>query len=132
MSIAGVNLLAVLGAAIGGFVFGSVWYGALAKPWTKAAGLTEPFKARPLTFIITFLCQLVMAMALTGVIFHMGEFSIRRAVISAVLLWAGFIVTTMIVNHRFQLAPWSLTFIDAGHWLGVLLVMGLILGSFGG
>lgn len=131
MTLVGVNLLVILAAAVGGFVFGSIWYGLLAKPWAKAARLTEPFKARPVTFIIAFLCQLVMALALTGIIFHLGEFSLRRALISSVLLWGGLVMMTMIVNHRFQLAPWSLTLIDGGHWLGVLLVMGAILGLFG-
>ena len=38
----------------------------------------------------------------------------------------------MLVNHRFQGQGWKLTLIDAGHWLGVLLVMGAVLGLFGG
>jgi len=46
-------------------------------------------------------------------------------------VWAGFIAAPMIVNHRFQGSPWMLTLIDAGHWLGVLIVMGLVIGLFG-
>ncbi|MEP0453277.1 MAG: DUF1761 family protein, partial [Roseibium sp.] len=37
----GINLLAVLAAAAGSFVFGAIWYGALGKAWMKAASLSH-------------------------------------------------------------------------------------------
>ena len=39
----GVNLIAVAAAAVGSFIFGSVWYGVLGKAWMKAraAALTK-------------------------------------------------------------------------------------------
>ena len=37
----------------------------------------------------------------------------------------------MVVNHGFQGAKASLTLIDSGHWLGVLLVQGLVIELFG-
>ena len=38
------------------------------------------------------------------------------------------VMTTQIVNHRFQGLSWNLTLIDGGHWLGVLLVQGIVIG----
>jgi hypothetical protein len=35
------------------------------------------------------------------------------------------------VNHAFQGAKTTLTLIDGGHWLGVLLLQGTILGAWG-
>ena len=57
--------------------------------------------------------------------------SIRAGIISGFLLWLGFVITTMAVNHTFQGARRSLTLIDGGHWLGVLLIQGAILGWWG-
>jgi hypothetical protein len=57
--------------------------------------------------------------------------SIRTGVVSGCFLWFGFVITTMTVNHAFQGARRSLTLIDGGHWLGVLLVQGAILGWLG-
>ena len=131
MTFAGINYLAVLIAAAGGFIFGSVWYGLLGKQWMAALGMTEHPKPAPAPFIIAFVCQLVMAWVLAGIVGHFGEVTLTSTLITAALLWAGFVLTTQMVNHRFQSAAWSLTAIDAGHWLGVLLVMGLILGLFG-
>ncbi|MHA1537192.1 MAG: DUF1761 domain-containing protein [Alphaproteobacteria bacterium] len=126
-----VNYLAVLLAAVAGFAFGSVWYMALAKPWMAAVGMSEPPKPRPLPFIVAFLAQLLMAYMLAGALGHLGDVSVQAGAIAAALFWLGFVATTMSVNHRFAGAPWSLTAIDAGHWLGVLVVMGVVLGLFG-
>ncbi len=126
-----VNYLAVLIAAVAGFAFGAAWYMVLAKPWAVAVGMSERPKPKPLPFIIAFLAQLVMAWMLAGALGHLGDISVIAGLITGALIWVGFVATTTVVNHRFQGAPWVLTFIDAGHWLGVLLVMGLVLGLLG-
>ncbi|HMB75245.1 MAG TPA: DUF1761 domain-containing protein [Kiloniellaceae bacterium] len=131
MQFAGFNYIAVLVAAIAAFGFGAVWYMTLSKQWMTAAGITERPESSAGPFILTFLCQLVMAWVLAGVIGHLGEITVVRSIISALFVWAGFVATTMIVNHRFQGAPWTLTLIDAGHWLGTLVIMGLVIGLFG-
>lgn len=46
-------------------------------------------------------------------------------------VWLGFVATTLAVNHTFQGAKKELTLIDGGHWLGVLLVQGLLIGWMG-
>ncbi|WP_346892712.1 DUF1761 domain-containing protein [uncultured Roseibium sp.] len=128
----GVNLVSVAVAATVAFVFGAVWYGVLGKAWMKAAGLTkEETRPNPKTLLLTFLCQLLMAFVLVGVIFHTGETTLKTGLISAALIWLGFVVTTQIVNHRFQGSPWALTLIDGGHWLGVLLIQGAVIGLIG-
>jgi len=127
-----INLLSVFIAAVAAFVFGALWYGVLGTAWMNAAGLTKAdVRPDPKTFTIAFICQFVMAFVLAGVIFHTGETSLKTGLVSAALIWLGFVATTLIVNHRFQGAPWSLTLIDGGHWLGVLLVQGAVIGLMG-
>ena len=41
MTFAGINYLAVLIAAVAGWVAGALWYMALAKPWMAAVGTTQ-------------------------------------------------------------------------------------------
>lgn len=127
----GINLLAVAVAGVASFIFGSIWYGVLGKAWMAAAGLTEEqTKPDPVTLGLAFVCQLVMAFVFAGVIYHTGQTSIRAGLISALMIWVGIVMTTQIINHRFQGKPWSLTFIDGGHWLGVLIVQGIVIGWF--
>lgn len=125
----GVNLIAVAAAAIASFIFGSVWYGVLGKAWMQAADLTEAqTRPDPVTLGTAFFCQVIMAFVFAGIIYHSGETNIRTGIISALMIWVGIVMTTQIINHRFQGKPWRLTLIDGGHWLGVLLVQGVMIG----
>jgi hypothetical protein len=137
MQFAGLNYWAVLAAAIGSFIFGAVWYSALSKPWMAAVGKTEEdiksSTSMPFLFVITFLALLLMAWVLAGLIGHLGQgqVTVRNGVISGAFAWLGFVLTTIVVNHGFQGARHMLTLLDAGHWLGVLLLQGAIIGAMG-
>jgi uncharacterized protein DUF1761 len=134
MSFAGESYLAVVMAAVVAWLFGAAWYGLLGKPWMKAARLdpsTMRMSATP--FIVSFAAELIMAYVLAGVLGHLGpgQVTFLNGVISALFVWAGFIATTIAVNQRYQGFGWMLTLIDAGHWLGVALLMGAIIGWWG-
>lgn len=134
MAFAGMNHLAILVAAIAGWLVGAAWYGLLGRHWLAALGKRkEDLSPSLLPFIASALALLVMAYVLAGAIGHLGpgQVSPRNGIISGAILWAGFVATTITVNHRFQGSPWRLTAIDAGHWLLVLLLMGAVIGFFG-
>ena len=135
MDFAGINYLAIVAAAAASFFVGWPWYMIFGKAWAKALGKDpdNPPKHKPAPFIVLGVCLLVMAWVLAGVIGHLGEgqITVRNGIISAVFVWAGFVVTTMAVNHAFQGQKLVLTLIDAGHFLVVLIVMGGIIGWFG-
>lgn len=125
----GINLVAVAAAAIASFLFGSIWYGVLGKAWMRAASLSEDqTKPSLLTLALAFVCQCVMAFIFAGIIYHTGDTTPRTGLISAFMVWTGIVMTTQIVNHRFQGQPWSLTLIDGVHWLGVLVLQGCVIG----
>jgi hypothetical protein len=83
-------------------------------------------------FIIAALMQLVMAYSLALFIPRiMGTTSVTNGLIVGFHVWLGFVITSMIINHRYQGSKWSLTLIDGGYLLGVLLVQGVVIGLFG-
>ena len=136
----GLNAWMLPVAAVASFIFGGMWYGVLSKQWMAAAGLTaDDIKSRRSNvahpFVVTLLCQLLMAWMLAGVILHLSKggppATAMNGVITAAFLWLGFIVTTQIVNHQFQMQKAALTAIDSLHWLGVMLIQGAILGAYG-
>jgi len=139
MVFAGINYLAVLLAAICGFLVGAVWYTVLCKRWMAAAGLTETDvrdgggKPSPRPFIVAAIAQLVMAFMLAGVVGHLGDATVtpRNGIISGLFIWIGFVVTTMAVNHAFQKKGVALTVIDGGYWLAVLVIQGAVIGLMG-
>jgi hypothetical protein len=134
MSFAGVNYLAIVIAAVAALVFGAVYYGVLSKQWIRA-GRIDPARAKPGAPIlaVTFISELVMAWVLAGLIGHLGpgQVTLWNGVVSAAFVWLGFIATTLAVNHRYQAYGWDFTAIDGGHWLGVVVIMGAIIGWFG-
>ena len=134
MSFAGMNYLAVVVAAVAAFAFGAVYYGTLGSPWMKAARI-DPATAKMSTsqFVTSFVCELVMAWVLAGVIGHLGSGQVTfwNGVVSGFFIWVGFMATTIAVNQRYQGFGWDLTVIDAGHWLGVAVIMGAVIGGFG-
>lgn len=128
----GIDLLAVLAAAVASFATGAAWYAVLGRVWMRAARLSEAeTRPRPFLFIASFACQLVMSLIFAGIIYHAGPMTVSNGILSAVLVWTGFLATTLIVNHRFQGASWALTVIDGGHWLAVLVIQGIVLGLLG-
>ena len=138
MTFGGINHLAVVVAAIASWIFGAVWYGALGKQWMAALGKTREElmpggRPNPAIFVVSFIAQLVMAEMLAGLVGHLGpgQFTVKNAMISAGFVWFGFVLTVLVTNHGFQGAKRSLTLIDGGHWLGVLLLQGLVLGLMG-
>lgn len=134
MDFSAVNWLAVVIAAVVAWLFGAAWYMGLSKPWIRAARIDlTTAKKSPLPFVISFIAELVMALvtalivgALTG-----GEPTLIAGLVFGFVLWLGFVATTITANHRYQNFGWDLTIIDSGHWLGVLLIIGAVIGWFG-
>ena len=132
----GVNYLGIVAAAAGGFFFGFIYYMTLAKQWMAATGKTEESlkaggMAKPM--IITAIAQLIMAFMLAGILGHLGaeNMNIQGGLITGAFVWLGFAATATAVNYAWQRAKPMLTVIDSGHWLGVLLIEGTILGAIG-
>ena len=136
-----VNFIGIVVAAVAAWLFGAIYYGALGKTWVGALGTSmEAMKAqnagksgaaKAAPFVLSFVAELLMAFVLWGIIFHVGIWSIRAGIISGVVCWLGFVVTTVATNNAYPGRSYRLTTIDCGHWLGVLAIIGAILGGFG-
>ena len=139
MSFGTLNYLPVFVAAVAAFVFGGIWYSVFSRPWMEAVGMSpermQHDRGALGLYVLAFVALLLMAWMLAGIILHLSlggmTPSIRIGMISAAFLWLGFVIPTMVVNYAFHGAKRTLTLIDGGHWLGVLLIQGTILGWWG-
>jgi Protein of unknown function (DUF1761) len=140
MTFAGVSYLAVIVAAVAAWLASAAWYTSLSRHYGAALGKTPEQMAenrkKPgafLPFIFAFFGNLIIAWMLAGLLAHLGagQVTLRNGVISAVFLWFGFILTTMVVNYSFAGRDKRLLLIDSGNWLLVLLVIGAIVGVIG-
>ena len=133
--------LAILIAAVVAWLAGAGWYMSLGKTWMAALGTTPEkmaaMRKEPgafLPFIYAFVAELVMAWVLAGILRHLEPavpMTLRSGVISGAFCWLGFVVPTMLVNNSFARRDWRLMWIDGGHWLVVLVLMGAIIGVIG-
>ena len=132
------NLVAVLVAALLGFVVGGLWYSSLllGNQWMKVAGVTEEQinggnKAK--IFGITFVALLIMSYCL--------EMFIGPSTASAANAWAmgafygfltgfGWIFFAFVVVGVFELRSWAYMFINGGYWVVTMTLMGAILGGW--
>jgi hypothetical protein len=97
----------------------------------KAENAGKSTAAKVTPFVLSFVAELVMASALSGIMFHIGIYTIVAGMFSGFMCWLGFVLTTVAVNNAYTFRGLTLTAIDTGHWLGVLVIMGAILGWFG-
>jgi hypothetical protein len=134
MSHFAVNWLAVILATVASWALGAAWYMVFAKQWLAAIGKTpdQINRADYTPYIWSVVCLLVMAyfMALLTPAL-MGSNSVGNGLIVGAHMWLGFVVTAMVLNHRYEGAPWSRTFINAGYLLAVLLIDAVVIGLFG-
>lgn len=132
-----VNWLAVVLAAVASMAFGMAWYMALGKHWMAALGKSEEEIQASLSggvtpFAWAAISQLVMAYFLVILTPALMETTTwYTGALTGIHMWVGFVITTMIINHRYQGSKWSLTMIDGAHFLGALIVQGVVIGLFG-
>lgn len=133
MDFLSVNWLAVVLATVASFAFGAVWYMGLSRQWLAALGKSrDELNVGSTPFIWSVVVELVMAYVLALLMHGLwGQASIAGGIALAMLVWVGFVLTTLIMNHRYENMKWSLTIIDGLHVLGVLVLQGVVIGLFG-
>jgi hypothetical protein len=129
-----VNYIAVIVAAVAGFFLGWGWYAVFGKIWKEGLGRKKEDCEGPMPIVplvIAGVSCFLMAWMLAGLMAHLSDITIKGGLVSAVFVWAGFVLTTTATNQAFHGDRPVVTAIDLGHWLAVLLVMGAIIGAFG-
>lgn len=125
-----VNWLAIIAAAVSMFVIGGIWYGPLfAKPWQKAAGLSDEQLANanmPLIFGLAFVLSLLMAANLGFFVAGVPDLgAVIGYSVAAGLGWAAFGLSVVALFER---RPLAYHLINGGYLTVAFVVMGLILG----
>ena len=135
------NFLSIFVAAVAAWVFGAAYYMSLGKRWIAAQGKTmeQPATenagksglAKAAPFVTSFVAELIMGVVIYGILTHSGLWSLSAGIITGAFCWFGFVLTTIAVNNAYSGRRIMLTVIDLGHWLGVLIIIGGIVGAWG-
>ncbi len=135
-----INYLAVLVAAIASMAVGFVWYGVLFRnSWMSLMGYTpESMRGMKMTankaYAIQFIASLVLAYVLSGFVdtsgVAAGVVNAGSGIATGFWAWLGFIAPVTLGVVLWENKPWKLWFINASHYLAMLLVMGAIIGAW--
>ena len=126
----GLNIPAVLVAALAAFVIGSLWYSVLfGKLWMKLAGVKkekkDPYMA--VRFLVYFIGQLVMSFVLAHFIIFTNSVSYVEGLITAFWLWLGFIAPITIGSVLWEKKSINLFVLNNAYNLIALGAMSVIL-----
>lgn len=123
----------IIGAVLA-MVLGFLWYSPFlfGKTWMKLSGITQKDmedakkKGMQVVYLVSTLASIIMA-ALYGVLLNSLEVvSLSGAVFLAILIWLGFIATTMITSVLYDKKPFKLFLINSGYQLASLVVIAII------
>ena len=125
-----IHWLSILVAAVSGFLVGGLWYGPLfGKAWQAARGLSDDAMKNanmPMIFGLTFLLNLFSAFILDHTLSTYGAPGLNLSVMISSGVALGFIVPAIGVNYLFSRQSLRLFMIDAGYWLVIYSVMGVV------
>jgi len=130
------EIVNVLAAAAGSFVFGAIWYMALAKPWMAASGVPVGDDGQPVNSSnpLPYITSAVSAILVAGMMRHVFETSAVETVWSGAVSGLGiglfFICPWMAMNNMFGGRPFRLTVIDGGYAVIGCTIMGIVLMLF--
>ncbi len=128
-----INYLAILIAALGSMLVGFLWYGPLfGEYWMKLKGYTpETMKAMKisprLAMPLAGVCALIIAFVLATFVQFLNPQGVGGAVMLAVLVWIGFVVTTHANYVLFEERDVKLFLLNIAHHFCAILTATLVI-----
>lgn len=139
MTVPDVNIWAVVLATASTLLVGSLWYTprVFGTYWMAQARVDRDTAASRGVWpiLVTVLVSFVTAWVLAGATsiahaFYDGTYLVD-ALLTGVVLWAGFTAARMITHDAFEARPTGLTVLNVSHELVTVLVMAVIIGLVG-
>src|SRR4051812_31052727 len=136
MTVPSINYIAVILATLSSMVVGAVWYTpkVFGNYWMRLSGVKPTGKMSDATrpIIVTVIVSFITAWVLAGAVFisfkfYGGSF-LANALITGLVLWAGFTAARFVTHDQFDRRPWQLTVLNVVHELVTIMIMALIIG----
>lgn len=130
------ELLNIVAAAAGSWVFGAIWYMALSKPWMEAAGIPRDENGRPqgngspMPFVLSAICMIIVAGMMRHIFAMAAVESVGKGLMSGLGIGLFFIAPWIMINNAYGMKPFRLTLIDGGYAIIGCTIIGLILTLF--
>ena len=133
MTLAAINWLAVLVAAVSAFIVGGIWYGPLfSKAWQALNGLSDEDVQQHAgrTFGGAFALTVVAAFGLAMIMQLHPAPGLNAGLGVGTVIGLAFVASSMGINYLFARKSMQLFLIDAGYLVLMFAVMGVIIGAW--
>jgi Protein of unknown function (DUF1761) len=135
MNKGGINIWAVLVAAVVYWLLGAAWFTIFSQPWLASIGKTmEQLQHEAVNpgaaYAAALVANLVIAYGLGWVVIKTGEQTVVRGAIIGALLWVGLVGTTIGTAFIFEGRSFGGFTLTAGYPLVGMLLMGAIVGGW--
>ena len=128
------GLLSVIVAAAAAWVFGAVWYMALAKPWQRVSGANMDQATRRMKGAMPFILSAVAMIVVAGFMRHVfamsGLDTVGKGLVAGLGVGLFFITPWIVINNAYPDRPFLLSLIDGGYAVGGCAIMGVVLMLF--
>ena len=130
------ELLNIVAAAAGSWVFGAIWYMALSKPWMEAAGIPRDQNGRPqgngspMLFVLSAICMIIVAGMMRHIFAMAAIDTVGKGLMSGLGIGLFFIAPWFMINNAYGMKPFRLTLIDGGYAMIGCTIIGVILTLF--
>ena len=130
------ELVNILAAAAGSWVFGAIWYMSLSKPWMEAAGIPRDENGRPqgngspMPFVLSAICMIIVAGMMRHIFAMAAIDTVGKGLMSGLGIGLFFIAPWIMINNAYGMKPFRLTLIDGGYATIGCTIIGVILTLF--
>ena len=129
------ELINIIAAGIGSFVFGAIWYSVLAQKWMEASGVEvvagKPAnQSDPVPYIVGLIGAIFMAGMMRHIFAGAGVESIGRSALYGAGLGLFIACPWLVTCYGFAGRPRSLWWIDGGYAVFGSMTAGIVLALF--
>lgn len=123
------GVVAVLAAAVAAFVWGAVWYMAMAKPWMAASGLSEDTinRSNPVPYVISIVGLILVAGMMRHTFVMAGIDTLGKGLMAGLGVGLFIVLPWIATHYAFGQRPMRLIAIDAGYHVIGCAIIGVVL-----
>ena len=121
-----VNFVPVMGAAVGQWVLGALWYSPVFFGRMAKSGAPEDAKATDKRWALSMLLLFAANISVSVVLLHMllfnGVFGIKRGAHFGFVAALGLVAAPMLATYIYEKRPLRLFVVNASYWIAALTI----------
>jgi hypothetical protein len=121
-----VNLVPVMGAAVGQWILGALWYSPVLFGRMARSGAPEDAKAADkrwaLSMLLTFAANISVSVVLLHMILLNGIYGVKGGAKFGFVAGLGLVAAPMLAAYIYERRPLKLFVVNAGYWVAALTI----------